>query len=189
MPAKKEVSLLPDSENPNSLGSRLLLWLTTIGRFIIVFTELIVICAFISRFWLDRKNSDLSEILRQQKAILESTQDFEKEYSLLQQKLKFIKSFYRGRPDYSAKIVSLTESTPPDIYFNSLTFDLDEKSNVTANLSAVALNPQTIYHFISNLVSNPDIATVDIKNIEKKAKENKYLININLIFKAQSPKT
>jgi len=189
MPAKKEVSLLPDAENPNSFGSRLLLWLTSVGRFIIVFTELIVICAFISRFWLDRKNSDLSEIVRQQKAILESTQDFEKEYSLLQQRLKVIKNFYTQRPDYSAKIISLTESTPPDIIFTSINFDLDDKSNITADLSATALNNETINRFINNLVSNPDIRTVDVKNIEKKAKENKYLLNIFLTFKIQNPKT
>jgi Tfp pilus assembly protein PilN len=189
MPAKKEVSLLPDAENPNSLGSRLLLWLTTVGRFIIVFTELIVISAFISRFWLDRKNSDLSETLRQQKAILESTADFEKEYSLLQQRLRVIKNFYSLRPDYSTKITSLTESTPPDILFNSLNFDLDDKSNITANLLATALNNETIQRFINNLASNPDIAVVDVKNIEKKTKENKFSINIFLVFKTKNSQT
>jgi methyl coenzyme M reductase subunit C-like uncharacterized protein (methanogenesis marker protein 7) len=77
MPAKKEISLLPDEENLNTLSARVLRYLTTIGRVIIILTELAVISAFLSRFWLDRKNADLSETIRQQKAILESTQEFE----------------------------------------------------------------------------------------------------------------
>jgi len=53
MPAKKEISLLPDEENLDSFSARAFRWLTTVGRYVIVFTELIVICAFLSRFWLD----------------------------------------------------------------------------------------------------------------------------------------
>ena len=80
MPSKKEISLLPAEENLNTFSARFLKWVTSVGRVVIVFVELIVIGAFLSRFWLDRKNSDLSETLRQQKAILASTQEFEKDY-------------------------------------------------------------------------------------------------------------
>jgi len=76
MANKKELSLLPDSSNPNSFSARFIKWVTTIGRWVMTLTELIVISAFISRFWLDRKNSDLSDLIRQKQAILESTQEF-----------------------------------------------------------------------------------------------------------------
>ena len=71
---------MPDSYNPNSFNARFIKWLTTIGRWVMTLTELIVISAFISRFWLDRKNSDLSDLIRQKQAILESTQYFESEF-------------------------------------------------------------------------------------------------------------
>ncbi|MBU4397602.1 hypothetical protein KKC08_05560 [Patescibacteria group bacterium] len=85
MPAnfKREISLLPKDQDNNSSTAKLIRWITTVGRVVIIFTELIVIAAFVSRFWLDRKNSDLSESIRQQKAILESTALFEVDYSTL----------------------------------------------------------------------------------------------------------
>ncbi|HOZ80982.1 MAG TPA: hypothetical protein PK370_02050 [Candidatus Woesebacteria bacterium] len=181
MPAKKEISLLPAEENANSFQSRFLRWLTSTGRFVIVFTELIVIMAFASRFVLDRKNSDLSEVLRQQKAIIESTADFEKEYQQLQQRLSFIKSFYANQPDYKSKITTLVSSTPPDIVFDSLKIETKDK-DIVADLSVKAFDETGIINFITNLSTNPDIKQVTIKTIEKKSKDNNYTINIGIVY-------
>lgn len=183
MTAQKGISLLPNEEDVTSLPSRIIRWLTSIGRFVIVFTELIVIGAFISRFWLDRKNSDLSEIIRQQKAILESTQDFEKEYSFLQQRLKFIKDFYKNQPQYTSKVNSLVESTPGDIAFNNLTIKHSESGTILAMISLTAYKEDSIVDFITNLILNPQIQSVDVKTIEKKQKETGYSVNISLNFK------
>lgn len=184
MAGKKDLSLLPEAENPNSFISRLFYWLTTVGRWVIVLTELIVVSAFISRFWLDRKNSDLSEVLRQQETILESTQDFEKEFVTFQQKLKTIKEFYADQPDYVTKITSLVNGTPSDIVYNNLSIKKDEESgDISANASLIAYREESIINFISNLMLNPAIKNVDINQIEKKDKENSYSISISVIFK------
>jgi len=87
MPPKKEISLLPSEENLNSPLAKITKWATSTGRVVIIFVELIVILAFLSRFSLDRRNADLSETLRQQKAILASTKDFENDYLSLQKRL------------------------------------------------------------------------------------------------------
>lgn len=183
MPAKKEISLLPDEENINSLSSRIVRWLTSVGRFVIVFTELVVIGAFLSRFWLDRRNSDLSEVIRQQKAIIESTAEFEKDYTALQRRLEVIKIFYEEQPDFSKDIDSLVESTPPDIIFNSLNISQDPKtSKTTANISLIAYKEESIVDFITNLILNPAISKVNVNTIEKKPKDTKYNISISLAF-------
>lgn len=190
MTPKKEVSLLPESENPNSFSSRLLKWLTNTGRVVIIITELLVVAAFISRFWLDRKNADLSEVIRQQQAILNSTKEFEKEYSFLQQKLKIIKEFYANDLGYEDKIDSLIRSTPQDIIYNSLTISKDKNNNkITSSISLIAYNESSIVDFITNLTLNPDIESVSLNQIEKKPRENKYSISISLIFKTASAKT
>lgn len=182
MPAKKEISLLPDEENVNSFSSRALLWLTTVGRYVIVFTELIVIGAFLSRFWLDRLNSDLSEVVRQQQAILDSTSSFTTEYSQLQQRLNIIKGFYQNQPEYQSKIQTLTDSTPLDITFTKLTLTQDLTNNTTANISFSAYQESSIVNFITNLIVNPQIASVNIQTIEKKSRENTYHVNLSLVF-------
>lgn len=187
MPLKKEISFLPDSEDINSFSARFLNWLTTAGRSIIIFTELIVICAFISRFWLDRKNSDLSEVIRQRKAIIESTQDFEKEYTLFQQRLRYIQKFYDNQPNFPIKINSLIESTPPDIVFEKLTINQsNEGQDINASLSLTSNKESSIVDFITNLSVNPSIKSVNVESIEKKQKDSKYTVSISLTFNSKS---
>jgi len=185
MPRKKELSLLPDEANQNTPLARLIQWSTTVGRYIIVFTELIVISAFLSRFWLDRKNSDLSEVVRQQKAILNSTADFEDEFSLLQSRLKFIDTSFKNQSDYPSLIKSLVNTVPNDIFFQSFNLGQDEAnpSKLTSAVSLYTYQEDSVVSFITNLTLNPDIDSVDVRRIEKKAKDNKYYVDISLTFK------
>jgi hypothetical protein len=182
MPAKKEISLLPDEENLDSFSSRAISWLTTVGRYVIVFTELIVICAFLSRFWLDRMNADLDEVVRQQEAILNSTGSFETVYSQLQQRLGIIKDFYQNQPEYQSKVQILTDSTPLDITYTKLTLDQDKNNHTTAGISFFAYQESSIVNFITNLIVNPQISSVNILSIEKKTKENIYHVDLSLTF-------
>jgi hypothetical protein len=183
MATKKELSLLPDAENPNSFSAKTLKWLTTVGRWVIVLTELIVIVAFISRFWLDRKNSDLSEIIRQRQAILASTQEFENEFNSFQKRLDYVRKFYENQPEYDQKIDILVKSTPIDITYKNITINQDEKNgDITINASLIAFNEKSIVDFIKNLKLNPLIDVVNITNIEKKSNENNYTISITCIF-------
>ena len=184
MAVKKELSLLPESENPRSFGARFFKWITSTGRVTIILTELIVISVFISRFWLDRKNSDLSEISRQKQAILESIVPFEKEFIQLQQRLSYIKNFYSNQPKYDNQINSLIVSTPEDLFYETLSVSQDEKSKATTiNTSLIAYKEESIVSFITNLMLNPDIDQVNVNKIEKKEKENKYSVSITLFFK------
>jgi hypothetical protein len=184
MAVKKEISLLPESENPRSFKVRFFKWITTTGRVTIVFTELIVISVFISRFWLDRKNSDLSEISRQKQAILKSVVPFETEFVQLQQRLAYIKDFYSNQPEYGKQINSLIISTPQDLFYEKLSVSKDEKSkSTTINTSLIAYKEESIVSFITNLMLNPDIDQVNVNKIEKKEKENQYSISLTLFFK------
>ncbi len=186
MPAPKEISLLPDEENLSSTPARVLRWSTTVGRYVIVFTELIVISAFISRFWLDRKNADLSEVIRQQKAILESTQQFENDFTLLKNRLENIKTFYASQPEYDKNILSLIKSTPPEIVYENIVITRNDQGQVLAQTSLSSLSEEAIINFISNLILNPDIQKVNVKNIEKKEKSITYSINLSLTFEPKS---
>lgn len=187
MANKKELSLLPDAENPNSFSARALKWLTTVGRWVIVLTELVVIVAFVSRFWLDRKNSDLSEIVRQRQAILASTQSFENEFNSFQKRLLYVRNFYENQPEYDQKVDILVKSTPPDVTYKDISIKQDKKnSDITVSASLVAFNEKSIVDFIKNLKLNPKIDMVNINNIEKKSNENNYSISVSVIFK--SPK-
>ena len=63
MPAKKEpeINLLPQEEFEGSVIGRILKWGLSTFRIIVIIVEMVVMAAFLSRFWLDAKNSDLNE--------------------------------------------------------------------------------------------------------------------------------
>ena len=184
-PTTREASLLPDSQNTNTTASRIIHWVTTVGRFVIVFTELIVISAFLSRFYLDRKNADLSEIVRQQKAILESTKDFESEYILLQQRLSTINDFFKKSQDLTTPLNTLTKSTPPEIVFTRLSLS-DGEQSPKVTLSVNSLNETAIVDFITNLSLNPQIESINVRKIEKKPKDFRYWIDLDIVFKGEA---
>jgi ACT domain-containing protein len=188
MARKKEISLLPDKDNPNSVIGRILVWVSSVGRYVVVFTELIIIGIFFSRFSLDRANSDISEKVRQKRAMLNSTTEFEKDYGILQSKIQAIKKFYLQDNDYGNKVVYLADRTPSDIVYENLSLKKTD-GKLSANLSLVAYNESSLIDFITNLSldnQNNPISSIDIKSIEKKSKENKYNVNLQLDFKNSS---
>ena len=189
MPVKKEISLLPDEDNVNSFSARAIRWLTSVGRYVIVFTELFVICAFISRFWLDRTNSDLSEVVRQQTAILNSTADFEKDYAALQRRLNLIKTVYASQPQFKSKVESIAQSTPLDITFQNFVVSRNPKTNeISSSLIFYAYKETSVIDFITNLILNPDVASVNIVTIDKKPRDNKYNVALSLAFTNKTTK-
>ncbi len=183
-PPKKEISLLPSEENLNSPLAKITKWATSTGRVVIIFVELIVILAFLSRFSLDRRNADLSETLRQQKAILASTKDFESDYVSLQKRLSYIKDFYSNEPQYVALIDSLVSSVPNDIYFQLFTFKKDpDNQQLYCQAQLYSFQEQSLIDFITNVGLNPDVESVNVQKIEKKAKDNKYFLDVTIFFK------
>lgn len=179
MPSKKEISLLTGADNPNSISDKIVFWISNVLRYIMVFTELIIIIIFLSRFKLDRENTDLSDRIRQQKSIIQVNANFEKEYNNLQQKIQLIGKLYKEQPDYYGKITSIIKNTPSDIVFNTLLVD-NKDSKVNLTLSVYAYQEGAIIDFINQLGQNKSIKSIEITNIEKKARENKYTISLNI---------
>lgn len=179
---------MPDEMDLNSPSARLLRWITTVGRVVIIATELVVIGAFLSRFYLDRKNADLSEVIRQQRAILDSTKEFEDDFTQLQTKLSTIKKVYAATPAYDEKISDLVTSTPLDIRYESMSIKKSDTNTISADIELIAFQEESIVNFITNLILSPSMDSVNIRTIKKNSKENFYRVTIALVFKKDQPK-
>lgn len=62
---------------------KVLKWALNWGKKIVVLTELVVILAFLSRFWLDTTVADLGEKITQKKAIVDASAESEKRFRVL----------------------------------------------------------------------------------------------------------
>ncbi len=177
---KKQISLLPSENDPNNIVNRTINWLTSVGRVIIIFTELIVVGAFVSRFWLDRTNADLSETLRQQKAIIDSTKEFQQDFSLVKARLDKIDKLLTS-PNLSVSLNSIFKSTPSQIFFQKIQLS-PNTDNLDTQLDIIAFDNNMAVSFISNLIANPDIESVSIRKIEKAPKTSFLTLALQVKF-------
>jgi len=87
MPKEKyptpEVNLMPEDTLLERPGGKFLQWALTWGKRIVVLTELIVLCAFFSRFYFDTVLADLTEKVNSNKNIVLADAQFEKDFRLL----------------------------------------------------------------------------------------------------------
>ena len=87
---KKGVNLVPKDKFAETIFGRTLNWLLSTFRVIVVLVELLVMAAFLSRFWLDARNSDYDDELLERAEVIASTQNLEEGYRLAQEKIKLI---------------------------------------------------------------------------------------------------
>lgn len=163
MPANPvRINLLGTQDLEHTPWGRLITWATTYGRYIMITTEIVVLLAFISRFSLDRKNTDLTEELTQKQAILQANVGFEREIKSLQANLATAKTLLSTQAKPIELINTIETLLPADVYLSTL-----EISRNKLSISATAASTQGFAQFLSNLQSTKLIQNVLLGNIER----------------------
>jgi len=160
MAARKKqalINLLPSEEFAGSTTGRLLAWALSTFRYIVIATELIVIVAFISRFWLDAKNSDLRDEIEQKQSIILGSADFEKEYREVQLRMSIFNALAVQQISMSDILTRVSSSIPEDVFLSSITI-------AGKNLRIEGLSPseRSIVQFEVNLKKNAGYPKVEI---------------------------
>lgn len=163
MPAKEiRINLLGSQDLGHTPWGRLVEWATTYGRYIMITTEIVVLLAFISRFSLDRKNTDLTEELGQKQAIIEANLDFERDIKSLQAHLTTAKALLANQAKPVEIANTLESLIPADVYLSSLDISRDKIS-----ISATAGTTSGFAQFLSNLQSVQMIQNVLLGDIRR----------------------
>lgn len=164
MPATPIRINLLGSDATRSPYSRIFTWAVTYGRYIMIGTEIVVLLAFVSRFSLDRKLTDLKEEIAQKQAIIQVNQSFESDIRSLQFQLAKIKDLFadQGKPwDLFTRIQSYL---PPDTMLESF-----EQSGDRLAVSASAGSTQGFSLFLSRLQSDKTLTAVNLGDVTKEA--------------------
>lgn len=112
--AAKKVNLLVREGFEYTTLGRVLTWALSAGRVIVILTELVVIAAFLSRFWLDRVLTDLNEANNNKRKQIEASGRFENDFRALQDRLVNYKKLAQKTED-SAKISQIASLLPADV--------------------------------------------------------------------------
>lgn len=82
-----DINLLPGDDLENKAGGKFLKWALSWGKRIVVFTELIVILAFLSRFWLDTTVANNNDKITQKKNVVVASSNFEANFRKIADKV------------------------------------------------------------------------------------------------------
>ena len=164
MPAAYTISinLLGGEQSEHTPIGRLISWITTYGRYIMVTTELIVLLAFLSRFSLDRKLTDLKDEISQKQEILEVNSDMESEFRKTQDALKKIKALITNQSEPIDAVRTLHIIIPSGTYLQNLSV-----SNNKITAQVVSLTVQSFSQFLLNLSMTKQLTDVDIGTVYK----------------------
>lgn len=135
----KEINLLPREKWEIGNTGKLLRWALSVGRYVVIFTELVVISAFLYRFGLDRKLMDINEQIDAKKRVIVSYGDLETNFRSLQAKLTGISQAESKSLDVNAILTGLSEITPLDTTYNSIDVEGQKVALEGRTLSEIGL--------------------------------------------------
>jgi len=154
-----EINLLPEREFAGTITGRVLSWIISTFRVIVIATEILVMIAFLSRFWLDAQNTDLNEELAQKKAILLASQDFERQFKDTQKRLKIFNEI-STKNNGSTMVSLISNHLPPDI--NLTTIDM---LNNDIEIQGLTASEQSAQQFVVNLQATNNFSDVLLTSI------------------------
>jgi Tfp pilus assembly protein PilN len=134
-PAKEPiVNLIGEEQMEHTPVGRIVTWAVTYGRYIMIGTEIIVLLAFISRFSLDRKLTDLNDEVLQKQAIIDANHEFETEFRTLQDTVTKIQTLLAVPPITTNALTTIAELLPIDVHLETLDITNERViGNVVAN--------------------------------------------------------
>ncbi len=154
------LNLYPEDPFFDTLIGRAMKWAVGAGRHIIIFTELIVIVSFFSRFVLDRQLTDLNTSITQKQSIIESYGDLEASFRRAEQQENDISAILvqQGRLEI---FDILSQITPPGVKYNSISL-----SGGNLSLVGKAGSLQTLIILVENTKRNPAFQRVSVGRLE-----------------------
>lgn len=159
-PAAININLVPKDPFFHTTVGRALQWALSAGRYIIIFTELIVIISFAARFTLDRQITDLNGDIVQKQATIENYGELEKNFLLAQSKIENVQQIEQD-VNITDVFEKLTEVTPQDVTMSQLSISPDSISATGKTVSQTSFNL-----LINNLQLSPQFRNVSVSKVE-----------------------
>lgn len=153
------INLVPKDPFFESTIGRVLKWALTIGRYIVIFTELIVIISFITRFSLDRRVTDLNGSINQKKNVIQSFGELESNVRTTQFKIDNYKQVEQ-QTNIAEIFPALSEITPNGVVLDQLTIKSDQIS-----FTGFANSQSVLNTMINNIQYSPKFTNVEVGKI------------------------
>lgn len=160
------INLLPKDPFFETILGKTLKWALSVGRYIVIFTELIVIVSFITRFSLDRQVTDLNRAIEQKRNVILSYGDLETRIRHYQTLLEQYQQIDQQR-NIITLFPELSRITPADVKLDTLTI-----SPTGVILSGTTLSQNSLTLLITNMQLSALFESINVGKIEADQKSN-----------------
>lgn len=180
--SKKEpqsINFLEPVYSPTDIWSKAYIWLTDVGKYLLIGVEIIVLGVFFSRFILDRKNNDLTEEINDKVALLSNESWKQKDvlFGNYQALLTDVRKVRENQTINSTIISDLISGIPSLLSLDSFSFTEDR-----VFLSLTSTSFETVKNYETALKNNPDYKDVTF-NIVKEKSDIGVKVTFSLISK------
>ncbi len=177
---KTSIELLPEKKlEEYPFSKKLTTWIISVGRVVIIVTELLAFSVFVGRIKLDRELTDLTDALENQLVILENAKGFEEDFRDLQGRLKVIKDLRQNQVPASQTVSLFSALLPPEVGLAGLTFQLGtNEAYLLAETDSTTGFAKAIY----NLKNSPKIEEITLTSGRFSAKEGTYNFSLAIKF-------
>lgn len=141
-----QINLMPQEGFASTSVGRILLWVLSSFRIIVIITEIIVMFAFLSRFWLDANNTDLNEEIQQKRSLIAARAEFEEEFRDTQDKTTIFNQLTQNEGIVSLAMESIVSSLPPDVFLKEVSYN-----NNAVAVHGTSSSERSIQQLIVNL--------------------------------------
>lgn len=164
-PAQIKVNLLPKDPFFSTIIGKTLKWALSAGRYIVIFTELVVILSFIARFTLDRQVTDLNSSIETKRQIILSYGDLEENFRAVQEKINQYKQTEQ-ETNIVDTFADLSVVIPEGIELISLAI---RPSDVT--ISGKTFSQTAFNRLINNMQLSTSFTNINVSEIQSSDEE------------------
>jgi len=167
---KNTINLLIQDKFERTPIGRFLKWALTVGKYIVILTQLIVIAAFLFRFKLDNNLEVLNENINQNQELIIASQDLEYKARIVQDQLETLKMINEDQVLISQTIEALSQITPLEVKLE--TVNLSQKS---INIEGSALSEIGLATLINGLQNQPNFNKINVNSVSTGGPKNPAL--------------
>jgi Tfp pilus assembly protein PilN len=157
--AQIKINLIPKDPFFSTATGRILRWALSAGRYIVIFTELIVIISFATRFTLDRQVTDLNSSIEQKRQVILSYGDLEDRFRTVQGKINHFKQIEQ-ETNLTDSFLHLSEVVPSGVILSELSI-----RPASVSISGVAESQRDFNFLINNLQISPNFFNINVSEV------------------------
>lgn len=176
------INLLDPVGSPDDAWTAAYVWVFSIGRYLLVGVEVLVLGVFFARFILDKMNNDLTDEINDKVAILsnEVFKDQDVTFQNLHGLFSDIDKLEKDQPEYSKEVAAVTSGVP-----DSLTLDKFSFSPERISLSLLASNIADVRDYEFSLKQNSKYSDVQVTVAKSGVESSEVTVGVSFALTSE----